>query len=84
MILFRLNTSVNASTGFSLYELRYKRKPPSLFPQPTEHIPITKEGGKEFIKRYAAIIEDVKAAIQLAQARMKLYYNQKRRDFILE
>jgi hypothetical protein len=83
-ILFGLNTSVNASTGFSPYELRFGRPPPTLFPQPTEYIPITLNGGKDFIKKHAAIIEDAKVAIHLAQARIKMYYDQKRQDFVLE
>lgn len=81
-----LNESPNASTGFSPYHLRFGRLPRTnqVFAPPEKVIspmPLTKDGAKEFITRHEALLAEATDAIKLAQARMKIYYDEGRKNF---
>jgi hypothetical protein len=80
MVSYTMNTSENVATGFSPFELRYARKPRTAldFTTEVETVTLTKQGAKEFVGKHQELIIKALNAVKLAQARMKLIYNEKK------
>lgn len=68
-IQFALNTSVNASTGSSPYALLYGREPKSDFEVAEA------QSETDWIQRRIELRSEAADAVKLAQARMKIYYD---------
>ncbi|CZT02527.1 uncharacterized protein RCO7_06258 [Rhynchosporium graminicola] len=85
IVTLALNSSTNASTGFSPYELRYGRLPKSILEGECKSAvaQLTNKGAREFVAAHASLFDEAKDAISLAQARMKLSYDKKRRPLDL-